>query len=197
MKVKPMLGDWQIPRIQSIESLEQRALVELAVPGRVGSLFQDLNAWPMRLTVAGSLYGDEVRDEFLEALRDKFQAGDPVTFVGDIVTATEVQYVVIDSLELRESGLRPDQIDYRMVLCESPPPPPEPTLGLDTDLLDQAGGFLDSALGALDLLDGLGSLPDVSDPTPPLTEALDGVTAATAGLDGVLSPLRTIFGSDD
>ena len=39
MKVKPLLGDWEIPRIESIRAAERRSLVELPVPGRVGSLF--------------------------------------------------------------------------------------------------------------------------------------------------------------
>jgi hypothetical protein len=198
MNVRPMLGDWEIPRIQHIESLERRMLAELPVPGRVGSLFQDMSAAPMRIAISGSLYGDEARGSFFEDLREKFQAGEPVTFVGDIVTATEVQYVVIETLELCESGMAPDQTDYRMVLRESPPPPPppDPLGGLDTELLGDIDGLMDSALGALDLIDSIGSVPDVSDPTPPLTSALDGVVSATSGLEDTLAPLRDIFGSD-
>ena len=42
--------------------------------------------------------------------------------------------------------MRPDQTDYLFVLRESPPPPPPPDLlGMDSDSLDQADGFLDSA----------------------------------------------------
>ena len=98
MNVKPMLGDWEIPRIASIQTLEHRMFVEMPVPGRVGSLFQDLNTTPTRIAISGSLYGDEARNAFLEALRGKFREGVPVTFVADIVTATEVQYVIIETL---------------------------------------------------------------------------------------------------
>ena len=121
MNVKPMLGDWEIPRIASINTLERRAFVEMPVPGRVGSLFQDLNTTPTRIAISGSLYGDEARNAFLEELRGKFRQGVPVTFVADIVTATEVQYVIIETLRFQESGTKPDQIDYFMVLQESPP----------------------------------------------------------------------------
>ncbi len=194
-----MLGSWEIPRIGSIRTLERRAFAELAVPGRVGSLFQDLNTTPTRIAVSGSLYGDEARDEFLEELRGKFRDGVPVTFVADIVTATEVQYVIVEALRFEESGTKPDQTDYFFVLKESPPPPPPPNpLGeLDAGLLEQAGGFLDTVTGALDVIDTLGSVPDLGDPTPPMTSALDGVTSATAGLDDALAPLRDIFGSED
>jgi len=199
VKIKPMLGSWEIPRIASIQTLERRSFAELAVPGRVGSLFQDLNTTPTRIAISGSLYGDEARDEFLEELRGKFRDGVPVTFVADIVTATEVQYVIVEALRFQESGTKPDQSDYSFVLRESPPPPPPPNpLGeLDAGLLDQAGGFLDTVTGALDVIGTLGSVPDLGDPTPPLTGALDGVTSATSGLDGALAPLRDIFGSED
>ena len=196
MNVKPVLGDWEIPRIEYIQSLEKRNFVELSIPGRVGSLFQDMNTDPTCVAISGSLYGDETRDEFLEELRGKFREGEPVTFVGDIVTATEVQYVIIEALEFEENGFNPDQLDYYIRIKESPPPPAPDTLGgIDAGLLDQAGGFLDSLTGALDLIDSLDSVPDVSDPTPPLSNALDGVSVATEGLDDSLGSLRDIFGS--
>ena len=199
MRVKPVLGDWEIPRIASIKALENRSFVELPVPGRVGSLFQDLNTTPTGIAIAGSLYGDEIRDEFIEELRGKFRTGEPVTFVADIVTATEVQYVIIETLHFQERGTQPDQVDYLIVIKESPPPPPpsDPLGGLDTDLLDQAGDFLDTVNSALDVIDSLGSIPDLGDPTVPLTSSLEDLTAATTDLDATLSPLRDIFGTDD
>ena len=199
MNVRPMLADWEMKRVASLDTLEARTFVELPVPGRVGSLFQDLNTAPTRIVIRGSLYQEEERTETIESLRGPFREGTPVTFVADIVAETEVQYVLIETLQFEESGRRPDELDYLVVLRESPPPPPppDPLGGLDTGLLDEAGGFLDSLSGALDLLDGLGSVPDVSDPTPPLTSALDGVTTATEGLDDTLAPLRDIFGSDN
>ena len=197
MRVKPLLGDWEIPRIESIRALEHRTFVEFPVPGRVGSLFQDLNTAPTRLAIAGSLYGDEVRDQFLEDLRGKFQAGEPVTFVADITTATEIQYVIIEELQFAESGRQPDQIDYLILISESPPPPPppDPLGGIDTSLLDEAGNFLDSVTGALDVLDGLLDLPELSDPTEPLMSTLDGVTSALGELGGITSDLGELFGS--
>lgn len=195
MNVKPVLGDWEIPRIQSIHSLEKRNFVELDIPGRVGSLFQDMNTGPTCIAISGSLYGDETRNEFLEELRGKFREGEPVTFVGDIVTATEVQYVIIETLQFEENGLRPDQLDYFIRLKESPPPPPppDPLGGIDTDLLDQAGNFMDSVTGALDVIDTLGSIPNFGDPTEPLQDTLGQVSSATEGVDEVVDGLRTLF----
>jgi hypothetical protein len=199
MNVKPVLGDWEIPHIADIRTLERRSYVELPIPGRMGSLFQDMNTAPTRVVIVGSLYGDEDRNDFLDQVRTKFYAGEPLTFVGDIVTATEIQYVVIETLQFEQSGTRPDQIDYLIVLRESPPPPPPPdALGeLDASLLEQAGGFLDSVSGALAAIDGLGSIPNISDPTPPLRETLDDVSTVLDGLSGITGSLSELFGEGE
>ncbi|MGH2542631.1 MAG: hypothetical protein ACRDIB_07535 [Ardenticatenaceae bacterium] len=196
MKVQPMLGEWAIPRIRGIESLERRAFREFPVPGRVGSLFQDLNTDPTRILLTGSIYSDEARDAFLEAVRAQYQTGEPVTFVADIITATEVQYVIIERLHFVENATRPDQTDYLILLRESPPPPPppDPLGGLDSSLLDQAGDFLDAVTGALDALDALGSIPDFGDPTAPLQDTLSGVESALSDLGGVTAALEELFG---
>ena len=199
MNVRPVLGEWEIPRIARIESLERRSMVELPIPGRVGSLFQDLNAAPLRLAISGSLYGDEARDAFLEEVRASFQAGEPLTFVADIVTATELQYVVIDTLRFEERGTEPDQIDYLIVLRESPPPPPpgDPLADLEAGLLDDAAGFLDSVTGALDAIDDLGSIPDLRDPTERLAGALDDVQSTVSGLASIGPDLASVFGESE
>jgi hypothetical protein len=197
MNVKPVLGSWEIPHIAEINALERRSYVELPVPGRVGSLFQDMNTKPARIAIAGSLYGDEDRNEFLEEVRAKFYAGEPLTFVGDIITATEIQYVVIETLLFEQNGARPDETSYLIVLKESPPPPPppDPLGGLDAGLLDQAGSLLDSVAGALDLISGLGDIPDFGDPTEPVTRAMDGIEAATQGLGSIVDSLEGLFGA--
>jgi hypothetical protein len=193
MKVKPMLGDWEIPRIGSIRTLEERSFVELPVPGKVGSLFQDLNTRPTCVVITGSLYGDETRNEFLEKVREKFFAGEPLTFVADIISATEIQYVIIETLVFQENGQRPDETDYRIILRESPPPPPPPDpfgdLELELDL--DVAGLLDSLTGALDAIDGL---PDLKDPTPPLSNTLSEVKTTMSGLGKIAEKLTTVFG---
>lgn len=196
MRVKPMLGGWEIPRIAAIRTAERRSFAELGVPGRAGSVFQDLDAGPVRIAIDGSLHGDEARDAFLEEVRGKFRAGEPVTFAADIVTATDLQYVIVEELRFVESGVRPDQIDYSLLLRESPPPPPppDPFGGLDAGLLDQAGGFLDAVTGALGALDMLGSIPDLGNPTEPLLGLLDDFGSVTEQLPGLLDSLAGLLG---
>jgi hypothetical protein len=198
MKVKPLLGDWEIPNIAALETLERRELAELEVPGRVGSLFQDLNAAPTRIAIRGSLYGDERRDEFLGKVREQFRAGEPVTFVADILTATDVQYVLIEAMQFAEGGDTPDEMSYQLMLRESPPPPPppDPFGGLDAGLLDAASGLLDTVTGALDALDALANLPELQDPTPPLRGILDGVSTAVEDLSSVTAAISELFGEE-
>jgi hypothetical protein len=197
MSAKPVLDNWEIPRISALQTWQRRELVELAVPGRVGSIFQDLDSEPTRIVIAGSLHREEERDEFLDEVRKKHQAGEPVSFTADLLRATELQYVVIESLLLGQSAELPDQIDFEIVLRESPPPPPppDPLGGLEDGLLAGAAGLLDSVTGALDALDALGNVPNISDPTPPLRDALAGVAGALEGLGTVTSDLAALFGT--
>ena len=198
MDVKPMLGDWEIPNIAYMRSVERRLFAELPIPGMQGSLFQDLNGAPLSLVIAGSLYGDAKRGEFLQSVRDKFNAGEPLTFTADILTATELTHVVIEYMNLEISASRPDETHYVLAVRESPPPPPPPSpLGdIDTGLLDDAAGLVDSVAGALDALDALGSVPDFGNPLPPLEGSLVDFSAATGDLAAPIGALGGIFGID-
>lgn len=196
MAVKPVLGDWEIPRVDVMRTAEARKFAELAVPGRQGSLFQDLNAEPTLIEIGGSIFADEERNEFLSTVREKFRAGEPATFVADITQATDIQFVVIDSMRFEQRADRPDEVLYHLVLRESPPPPPppDPLGGIDTSLLDQAAGFVDGVTDALDALAALANLPDFSDPTALLGGTLDKVTTALDGLSGVTTSITQLFG---
>lgn len=196
MAVKPVLGDWEIPRVDVMRTAEARRFAELAVPGRQGSLFQDLNAEPTLIEIGGSIFADEERSEFLQTVREKFRAGEPATFVADITQATDIQFVVIESMRFEQRADRPDEVFYHLVLRESPPPPPppDPLGGIDASLLDQAAGFVDGVTDALDALDALANLPDFSDPSALLGGTLDKVTTALDGLGTVATSITQLFG---
>jgi hypothetical protein len=195
MSVKPMLGDWELPCVTQLETLEERALVELNVPGRSGNLYQDLNRMPARIYIAGSVFGYDPGQTFLQDVRDKYQEGEPLTFVSDIATGTDVQYVVVQSLHIQSHAEQPDQIDYSLWLAESPPPPPPSSLlgDIDTGLLDDAMGLLDTAMGALDALEALGSIPNLSDPTVPLNSTLDDTSSTMDELGGAGAAIKGLF----
>jgi hypothetical protein len=71
----------------------------------------------------GVVVGDEALDG-LTALREKFEAREPVSFVADIATATEVQEVLIADLQVREVAGKPNHLAYRLTIKEYIPPPP-------------------------------------------------------------------------
>ena len=196
MAVKPVLGDWEIPRVAQMRTAEARKFAELEIPGRQGNVLQDLNADPVRVDIGGSLFADEERSAFLSEVRGKFRAGEPLTFVADITEATDVQFVVIDAMQFEQRADRPDEVIYQISLRESPPPPPppDPLGGIDSGLLDAAAGFVDGVTGALDALDALANLPDLSDPTALLGGTLDKVTDVVGQLGTVSTRLTELFG---
>ena len=187
MSLTPMLGDFELPRVTRLETMETRDFAELPAPGRAGSLFQDLNRQPTRVIVEGSVFGEQPGLDFLAAVRETARAGEPLTVTSDITTGTEIQYVVLRQLHVQAEASAPNQIDYAVWLSECPPPPPPAGLldGIDTGLLDQAAGMLDSAMGALDALAALGSVPELSDPT----QALAGIVGATGPAMGQLGSI--------
>lgn len=196
MSMTPMLGDWELPRVTRLEVLETRDFLELPVPGRAGSLFQDLNRKPTRVVVEGSVFGEQNGLDFLNAVREKYLAGEPLTFVSDIVTGTDIQYMLLQQLHVQAEASAPDQIDYAVWLAESPPPPPPSNLlgGIDAGLLSDAAGMLDSAMGALDALAALGSVPALNDPTGALAGIVGETGPAIAQLGQVGNGLRDLLG---
>jgi len=198
--IKPMIGGWEVPAIESIQAIESRRIARLPVPGLLGDLQQDLGTSSLAVEIVGSLHGDEARDTFLEEIRATFRAGEPVTFVADITTATELEMVMIETIEVTEVNEWSDGFRYHIVLREyvEPPPPPGLLDDLGTDLLDD---LLDAALGALDgleLPDLLGAVPSLGDPVAPILPVLDGVEAAVSAIPDALGDLlSTLSPSED
>ena len=186
-----MLGEFELPGLEYIESFERRALVQHRVPGLDGDYLQDLGSEANRILLAGTRAGDDDRETFLTKVRELFQTGQPTTFTADINTATDLTDVVIEDLQVAEVAGSPDTFRYLLVVRKYTPPPEPPQDGLlDGGILDDALG----ALGAMDVLDSLVDIPDIADPSEPLSGALDGVKSATAGLADVAAPLSQIFG---
>lgn len=205
MNIKPMIGELEVPGLQRIGADQKRRIVDIPVPGLEGGLSQDLGAESVIIVVEGSLAKDEAREGFLESVREMYDAAEPVDFVADIVTATEVFEILIESICVKEVAGTASPFLYQLKLRQYIPPP-EPTsdngfgdgfpglddLGPDLDLgLDIDAENLFDMMEIPDLL----SIPDFGDPSPPLATALDGVKSSMGALDAVSGALDSLFGS--
>ena len=192
--VTPILGEVQLRSAQRITTHEQRALVELRIPGMAGSAFQDMGRDATRIALQGLLFGDDAL-QALERLRQAFQSGEPLPFAADITTATEIIDVLIEDLQVVEAAGRPQTFAYRLVMRESPPPPPpsNPFAAVDAGILGEAQNLFDEALSLSDVISTLESVPGFGDPTPPLSRLLDGLGSAIGDLSDQLSPLSELF----
>ena len=196
MKVKPMIGQYEVPGIQRIGTTENRRLVEIPVPGMEGSLTQDLGSGSIEIHIEGTLAGDDARDGFLQKVRAMFQAGQPVDFVADIASATHIDKIVVADLRVHEVAGSTDSFRYTIVLSQHVEPPPPPAgfgdlAGVNAAVAAEAG----QPVNAAQVPDLLNSSPNFGDPTPPLRGALDGAKTAINSLSGVQGALTGLFGS--
>jgi hypothetical protein len=190
-----MIGDFEVPRIERIATVEGRRLARLPVPGLAGDLHQDLGVDSIAIEICGSLQGDTERDDFLTSIRDAFNAGDAVDFVADITTATELEQVLVEGLHVEEVNDAAGGIRYRIRLRQyvEPPAPPTPIDDLGADLAPDLDALAGLGLDGLELPNVLGDIPTLGDPTPPLKAALDGVKTAVAPLNDLLDGLRGVL----
>lgn len=184
-----MVGGWEVPCIEAIHTRELRRVAQIGVPGLMGDLQQDLGTTSLVVEICGSLVGDDARDTFLDTLRERYRAGDPVSFTADITHATELDQVLIIGLDVVESNDAARSVRYRIVLREyvEPPQPPPAIDDLGADLGAELDGLADLGLDGLELPDLLGAIPSVGNPVEPMKPALASVDSATAGIGALLN----------
>ncbi len=195
MIIKPMLDSFELPCIESIRTLERRRLACHGVPGLAGTLYQDLGEESLVVEIIGSLQGDEKRDQFFEAIREKFKTAEPVPFVADILTATELEEVVIEQLEAKERNQWDRPLLYRIVLRRYVEPPAPVSsfdeLGVELDAeLDLLAGL---GLNGLELPDLLLEIPEIGNPVQPILPALDSTDSAVSGIGTLLDAFNRKF----
>jgi len=186
-----MLGSFELPGLQRIGTQERRHLVAVAVPGLAGVYHQDLGAAAARIVLQGTLAGDEAREAFLAALREPLAAGEPLDFVADITSATEIEQVLIADLDVEEVACSADGFRYALTLLqytEPPPPPADP--GLEAALGLEAQDLFDTSK-----LPELLTAPNFGNPVPPLQTTIDGAKVALDSLTALGPQLSELFGS--
>ena len=213
----PLLADVPLTSVQRIEQVVDGRFAAVPVLALDGDVHQRSGRGSHRIRIVGLLHGETVADD-LATLQDTATAGAEVTFAADIVTALDLQQVVITSFRASEQAGRPGEVDYELHLAESPPlPPPAQVsgfgglddfgfgdLGFDTDLLgdlaglaDQVAGAVSAAMDAVGALTALANLGDLGfgGQLQPLQSAVDGVTEAGGRIGDAVASLGALFGS--
>lgn len=210
----PMVGEVALSAVQRVRHEADGGFARLRVEGLPGELVQRHGRRSHVIEVEGVLTGETAKDD-LDALQKMVAAGDEQVFTADIVTALDLQKVVIDRFVAAELAGFPGSWAFRLRLVESPPLPPPATLesgfgdfglddlGFDTDILgdiiDQAGavaGAIDAAMDAVDKLQALAALAgglSVGNPLAPLTDAVGGLAGPAGQAAGAVGGLVATF----
>ncbi|MBC6459911.1 hypothetical protein [Actinomadura sp. HBU206391] len=210
----PMIGNVTLSAVQWMRQETDAELIAWRVPGLDGTPHQRLGRGSHRVHVSGVLLGDTAADD-LAALQALVKDGAQTTFTADIVTALELQQVVVESFVAEQVVGRAGQYAYTVVVAEDPPLPAPAEVGafgglegfgelgfdgLDDvlgDISDLAGdltGALDSALDAIVSAVPLGDIGGITNVLQPLTDAAEAAGEAGGGATPVLDRLKEIFG---
>jgi outer membrane protein OmpA-like peptidoglycan-associated protein len=127
---RPVLGDLDLEQVQVIETDDDQVVTRHPVPGLDGDLLQQLGRRGARVRLAGVLTAADTLAS-LETLRQRFHAAEPVPFVSDLTTATLVDQVLIEAMDVRELAGRPARLEYAFTLREFTPGEPVETEPVD------------------------------------------------------------------
>jgi hypothetical protein len=211
----PLLGEVALTAVQSIEHRLDAGFLGQGVVGLAGTAQQHLGRGSHVIRIQGLLQGERYAED-LEALQNAAAESGELTFAADIVTALDLQNVVIANFAIRETAGRARLASYVLELVESPPlPPPAEVsgfgglddfgfgdLGFDTDIMgdltDLAGDVSGAVDGALDTIAGLEALAGLGDiglggELQPLQNAADGISNAGQRFGGAVDALRGLF----
>jgi outer membrane protein OmpA-like peptidoglycan-associated protein/dienelactone hydrolase len=120
--IRPMLGDLDLNHVQKIDVDGRQVLTNSDVPAMEGDFLHGLGRRASRVIIEGVIAGEGARER-LKDLRERFRAAEPVPFVADTATATRVDSVLIEEMDVREISGRPERFEYAFTLREFTPPP--------------------------------------------------------------------------
>ncbi|MEM9552206.1 MAG: peptidoglycan-binding protein, partial [Pseudomonadota bacterium] len=124
--IRPMLGEIQLEQVQLVQVDEDQVLTRHNIPALEGDFFQRLGRAGTAVELTGIQSGPGARDG-LNELRAAYRSATALTFSADIVSATELDDVLIEQFEVSEHAGLPDAFEYRLLLREcTPAPEPEP-----------------------------------------------------------------------
>lgn len=182
----------QLHQIHYLSTVEQANWVAHHVPGRDGTVTQDLGRASVRLDIRGICYGPQAQAD-LDQLRQVYKQREAVDFLADIVGQAYFSQVIIEQLEVTQSAQAPDEFSYRLVVAEFKPAQARATpASLNQAIRADAAGFLTVA----SLPDALriGALPGITNPVEPIKGAIAPIQTATEGFGAATAGLREVLG---
>jgi hypothetical protein len=213
----PVIGDVTLTAAQRVDHALDAGFVDVPVLGLQGHAQQRSGRPSHRVAIAALLTGPTALDD-LGALQTLAASGGATTFTADIVTALDLQQVVVTRLAASEVAGRPGVVEVHLDLAESPPLPPPAQLsgfgglddfglgdlGFDTDLLgdladlaSDVAGAVEGALAAVDALSALAGLADLNldGILAPVQDVTRSLESAGGQLGTALEALGGVFGS--
>lgn len=186
------IANIQLNRIHHLATLEQAQWVMHTIPGREGTVAQDLGRGAVRLDIRGICYGTQAQAD-LERLRQVYKQREAVDFLAEIVGQAYFSRVIIEQFEVLQQAIAPGEYSYRLIVTEFMSTP-APARGAEVNqaIQGKAAGFMTTAL----LPDALqmGALPEISNPIQPLKTALNPIQEATQGMKAVTTDLQALLG---
>jgi len=133
----------------------KRNVVENNIPGVKGGTLQDFGRKSVRISFEGIIYGEGAK-EALKNLRLRFKAGKPVPFSSDVSGLAEVTDVLIESLQVEDTGGMPNNYKYRMALREYRPPSKKdkPPPSQEEEAKEEVEEKADDAKTSINYIDG-------------------------------------------
>jgi hypothetical protein len=184
------LGDIELISLQAVEVDEGRSLVEHAIPGGTGSLFQDLGRRPMTLSIAGMLLGEPSLRQ-IERLRAAHADSTPLRFSADIAVGSELTDVIIEDLDIQQVPGHKYRYEFLLRIREWTEPP-EPigaaAAAVDAEVAADAAAWNEQALAIAGALDDPGALGELLASNPEFLSriGLDDLAKSVSGSLGTL-----------
>ncbi|MFQ4135475.1 DNA circularization N-terminal domain-containing protein [Nodosilinea sp. PGN35] len=181
-----------LTRIHHLATLEQANWVAHRVPGREGTVTQDLGRASVRLDVRGICYGLQAQAD-LERLRQAYKQRQTVDFLAEIVGQAYFSQVIIEQFEVVQRAEAPEEYSYRLIVAEavSAQAKSSPT-AVQPQIKAKAANFMMATL----LPDALsmGALPEISNPVEPIRRSMTPIQEVTQTIQADTQGLRDILG---
>lgn len=126
--IKSLFGVGAYYSVNNVNISESRNFVEHTMPGRKGSVFQDMGRPAIKIVIEGNISEDGIISGFaakagktkmmLEELHKLCDAGKPVDFMCDMPALFGVSRVVIQEIEATEAKGKKHNYNYKLTLKE-------------------------------------------------------------------------------